>query len=342
MSPYLSALTAISDTDYVGNYTSIASLNAPYESTVHLLTKCDEFAEGHPECLNPRYAYYPDITRGLDRPNGTPLPGFVPGPLFDAMESWSSKGRFITGAYIAATIMSLLVPIEAFFAPLFACITGAITTILLFAATATATVVFKKIRDSFNEFYGMYGTITFLGAYPIAAGFIAAVLTLVATILYTINYRHSKLDPRARMSDNTKPGGGSHLAGDSAYQGAAGLFHRGPNHKYVQIDEQQHAHALHPQAQSTGVSTRGAYSDYQDSGALGTERRSNSLDDLRHERRLDEDWAAPDEYHSSVGAAGGKTSSGPGASIPMMSLGGGGNKKARDLNEGYEPFSEGR
>ncbi|KAK3898327.1 hypothetical protein C8A05DRAFT_38082 [Staphylotrichum tortipilum] len=53
--------------------------------------------------------------------------------------------------------------------------------------------------------------------------------------------------------------------------------------------------------------------------------------------RLDEDWAAPDEYS---GGGGGKTSSGPGGSVPLVPLRG--NRQTRDLGTAYEPFSNPR
>ncbi len=54
--------------------------------------------------------------------------------------------------------------------------------------------------------------------------------------------------------------------------------------------------------------------------------------------RLDEDWAAPDEYSGGVGG-GGKTSAGPG-SVPLVALGG--NKQTRDMETAYEPYSDPR
>ena len=53
--------------------------------------------------------------------------------------------------------------------------------------------------------------------------------------------------------------------------------------------------------------------------------------------RLDEDWAAPDEY--SGGAGSGKTSAGPG-SVPLVALGG--NRQTRDMETAYEPYSDPR
>jgi hypothetical protein len=93
----------------------------------------------------------------------------------------------------------------------------------------------------------------------------------------------------------------------------------GGGHKYVQIDEQ------------TGT-------------LLGGERRERDVpgspDGIRP-TRLDEDWTAPDEYAGATGVTGGKTSSGPGASIPLMALGGG-NKQTRDRDTAYEPYTDPR
>jgi hypothetical protein len=309
----------VSGTDFVGKNLTADSFGLPDWSGIHLFTECMHFADGRVECIKPQYSVDFQLGRNLGHLDIILMREWSNSGFDKALELFCQSSRFISGGYIASAVLSLTIPIEYFFAPFFACISAGLASILLLASTVTATVAFTKLNNASNALFATHQITSSLGTIPAAPGFVGFVLTLASTILYIVAYRQrgTRTDGMGRgLKDN----------GISAYQGGGGGG-GGANHKYVQLDEQHHG-----PAQTVGV-TRGF-----DDNAPG------SPDSGRRAQRLDEDWAAPDEYSSSGIAAGAaKTSSGPaaGASIPLMALGGG-NKQTKDLNTAYEPFSDPR
>jgi hypothetical protein len=213
-----------------------------------------------------------------------------------------------------------------------------VATLFLLAASITATVVFKKVVDAYNKQYSKYGLTASLGTFPIACVFVACALTFGATVAYRAANARRQRGGAGAFRGGAKGFGAGAAAGDSEYHGAGsdgatrsknGLFNRvtGTGHNYVQLDEQ--------------------HGEGGDLGQRGGNNRGvpGSPDGIRPSR-LDEDWAAPDDYAGGGGGggsgagAGGKVSAGPGTSIPMMTLGG--NKQTKDLNTAYEPYSEPR
>lgn len=341
-SNFMTALSSISDTDYVGPDSSAASLALPSWSGIHLLTECDHFPDGTTECTDPAYGFTFSPSHHL-RLDATSLQGIASPDLQSALSHYSRASRWLSSAYIASTVFSLLAPIESFFTPLFAAFTSGLATLFLLAASITATVIFKKVVDAFNAQFAEYALTASLGTYPIAFGFVACVLSLGATVAYTAAHMRQQRAGRGRAFGGDKGfvHGGAGAGGDSEYHGAAalgatrsknGLFNRvtGTGHRYVQIDEQQQQHAA-----------GGDLGERPLQGRAGERGAPGSPDGIRPSR-LDEDWAAPDDYAggSGVGGGAGTKSAGPGASIPLMTLGG--NKQTKDLNTVYEPYSEPR
>ena len=317
----------MSGTDFIGNNVSAASLGLPDWSGIHLFTECAHFADGVVDCTNPQFSV--DFEPGDDLINADIdsilLQDIVNSDFGSALDLFRQSSRFISGGYIASAFLCLTTPIEFFFAPFFACISAGLASILLLAATVTATVAFSKLSNSFNALFATHQITSSLGMIPVALGFVGFVLTLASTILYIIAYRQ-----RGTRRDGM--GRGSKDKDSTAYEGGGGGGGGGgASHKYVQLEEQR---APPP---TIGASARG----FDDA--------PGSPESAGRAQRLDEDWAAPDEYSSSrvagagAGAGAGKTSSGPAAeaSIPLMALGGG-NKQTKDLDTAYEPYSDPR
>ncbi|KAK4188092.1 MAGE-like protein 2 [Podospora australis] len=317
-SPQLKDLGDVSNTNLIGSDATAASLGLPDWSGVNLLTECGKFSDGHVECSKPKIGFWfrPDEDLKVAT---TALQGKASQQLLDALNTYSKGSRYIEWSFIVAAFCALGAPLESFISPLLSSITCAFATLLLSSATIAAAVIFKKLSDAFNEEFDDYGLQSSTGAVPIALGFIAAAGLVVSTIGYIISYRRGSRGPQrnkrgvSARSVGGKEGGlySDEYPGAAAQQGAGGIWNRG-NHKYVPIEEQG-----------------GALAQNQ------SHARDVEAPDLG--RRLDDDWAAPDEYSNA--GAGQKTSSGP-ASIPMVSLGG--NKGTKDLNTAYEPYTSGK
>lgn len=306
----------------MGSDLTAASLGLPDWSGVHLLTQCSHFPDGRVECSKPRYGFefLPDGDLNI---GATPLGGIRSEELKDALEAYQRASRFLAGAHVFSAVTSFFAPIEAWFAPAFAAVTCGITTVVLFALSVASTVILRRVVGAWNGEFERNGLTSQLGNNPIIFGFVGCALTLLATILYILNYRRQSHGRNKRPFMARSVGGdGAFVGGDGAgYHGAgAGPGGWGRNeHKYVQIEEQQ---ALRAHRDGAGMPDQ-------------EPRVPGSPDSVGRPRRLDEDWAAPDEYHTGD-AANSKTTSGP--SIPLITLGG--NKPTKDLNTAYEPFSD--
>ncbi|GAB1319393.1 hypothetical protein MFIFM68171_09603 [Madurella fahalii] len=321
-SDFLDALSRISGADFVGSNVTAASLGLPDWSGVHLLTQCSHFPDGRVECSKPRYGFEflpdRDLNIGI-----SPLGGIRSEELRDALEAYQKASRFLAGAHVFSALTSFFAPIEAWFAPILAAVTCGIATIVLFASSVASTVILRRFVDAWNGEFERDGLSSSLGNNPIIIGFVACGLTLLATVLHILNHRWLSRGHHKRSFMARKVGGEGGLVGggDSAYHGAgvgSGAWGRN-KHKYVQIEEQQ---ALNAHRDGEGMPDP-------------EPRVPGSPDSVGKLRRLDEDWAAPDEYHTD-GVAKPKTTSDP--SIPLIALGG--NKPTKDLNTAYEPFSD--
>ncbi|KAK0726431.1 hypothetical protein B0T21DRAFT_34380 [Apiosordaria backusii] len=216
--------------------------------------------------------------------------------LKDALRSYSRSTRFIEWSFIIGALCALGAPLESFFSPLFSSITCAFATVMLGAGTITAAVVFKRLSDSINDEFKEEGITSQTGGIPIAFGMIGAGMFALATFCYVMLYRKGGGMLKSGNKVHARSVGGDQYAG-----GGGGMFGR---HQYVPIEKQ----------------------NGQQQGVVG---------DRDLERRLDDDWAAPDEYSGRNN----NNNNAKGGSIPLVSLGAGGNKQTRDLNTAYEPYS---
>jgi hypothetical protein len=308
-SDFLNALSTVSGTDFVGPNITASSLGLPDWSSVHLLTECSHFADGRVDCSKPRYGFEFLPDRDLKLEN-TPLSLNHSQALTDSLTAYHKASRFLSGAHIIAVVASNLAPIESCFSPLLAAITSGIASLILFAASVASTIIFRNINNAWNAEFTTNNLTSSVGSIPVAFDFAGSVFTLFATIFYILNHRAQSRNNRSARSRRVVAHSVGNVdvgAGGAAAKAGGRLWGRS-DHKYVQIEEQQ---ALQAHRDGAG-----------------------SPDSLGKQRRLDDDWAAPDEYHSG-GASSGAASSGP--NIPLMTLGG--NKQTKDLNTAYEPFS---
>lgn len=297
------------------------------------MAECSHFSDGRIECSRPRYGFQFRPERDL---NIGRLGGIDSSELRDALDTQRSASRFVAGAHVFTAVCSLLVPIEAWFSPLLATVTCGITTLVLFACSITATVVFRHLSDAWNAEFNTAGLTSKPGTIPVVLDFLAFFLTMLATVFYVLQHRRQSRGYYARPKRRGVKAHsvGERGLGEADYEGGNGDGSGGDgpgiwgrkDHKYVQIQEQQEVKAL-----------------ADNDGAPNEEllRAPGSPDSVGRPRRLDDDWAAPDDYHAGAEAAppaSAKTSSGP--SIPLMTLGG--NKGTKDLNTAYEPYSDPR
>ncbi|KAK4460920.1 MAGE-like protein 2 [Cladorrhinum samala] len=295
-SQFLKDIGTVSGSDLVGSEATAANLGLPNWMGLSLLTQCDHFAGGRVECRKPsvRLEFNPGRNLGLDKTSASSGE-----KLREAKEARNRASRFISGSFIVSAFCALGAPIESFFSPALSAISSGIAALLLTAGTIGGTVVSKKLVDAVNDDLGAFNISGKLGIYTITLGFVGAFLMLDACVMYTISYR-------------SQSGGSSGARVQARSVGGNGLL-GGDGHKYVQVENQR------------GGGQAAAFDRDIEAPA--------SPSGPGMQRRLDEDWAAPDEY-SSGGAS--KTKGAP-PSIPMMSLSG--NKGTKDLNTAYEPYT---
>ncbi|KAK3985195.1 MAGE-like protein 2 [Cladorrhinum sp. PSN332] len=328
-SQFLKDIGQVSGTDLVGSEATAESLGYPKWMGISLFTQCDHFADGHIECYRPslNLAFNPDRHLRLDRSSAS-----TGQKVRDARDSHNMAIRFISGSFVVGAFCALSAPIEAFFSPALSAITSGIAAILLLAGNIAGTVIFNKLSDAINEDLSTFNISSKTGTYPMVLGFVAAFLMKIACILYTLGYRsqtNSNRNKRVQASSVGAKGGllSGSGAQDFSYSsgtpgndkgGAGGLWNRitpGTNHKYVQLDKQGGGAQRHHDATFD-----------KDIEAPGSPTAPGM------QRRLDDDWATPDQYSS-----GGAKTSGAAPNIPMLPLSG--NKGTKDLNTAYEPYT---
>ncbi|KAK4176955.1 hypothetical protein QBC36DRAFT_372796 [Triangularia setosa] len=300
----LEDLSAFTGTDYVGEDSTTANLNLPDHTTIHLLTECGLFSDSRTDCSKPDLNFWFRPERDL-KISATSRGGRESVVLKDALRSYSRSSRFIEWSFIIGAFCAFGAPIESFFSPLLASITCAFATVMLGAGTITGAVVFKRLSDAINDEFKDEGISSANGGIPVAMGMVGAGMFALATFCYVMGYRKGG---KGSGWKGSKPVQARSVGGGEGYAGAGGpaggMF--GGQHKYVPIEKQN------------------------------GEQQQSLIGDRDLERRLEDDWAAPDEYS-------GRNNNGnnaKGGSIPLVSMGvGGNNKQTRNLNTGYEPYS---
>ncbi|KAK3389805.1 hypothetical protein B0H63DRAFT_445967 [Podospora didyma] len=321
-SDFLRDLSTVSGTDFVGQKTTAADLGLADSYTVHLLTVCGHFSGGSVSCSTPRinFAFDPSLDLKLDR---TSLQGTYSQSYLDALSNYSRINHFLPGGYIAAAVFIWLAPLAACFSAVGATILSSLAAILLLSSSIAAGLTFKNMNNAFNDNFNASGLSSSIGTIPIALSVIPLVFCLIATGFYVAQARSSSAKARRRGGVVARSVGGKEAEAYGPYgpygpyaagaHGGDGVWNRG-QHKYAKVEAGQ---------------------DATDQREAMLAQSSSPSPDMRP-KRLDDDWAAPDDYAQSKGTAAAPGPSDP-AAVPFISLGG--NKPTKDLNTAYEPYS---
>ncbi|KAK4651938.1 hypothetical protein QC762_606915 [Podospora pseudocomata] len=285
------------------DYLSPSSSPLPDHATLHLLTECS-LTPASTTCSPPdiNFWFRPERDLKLSEPSRTHN-----SILFkDSLRSYTRSARFIEWSFIVGVICALSAPVESYFSPLLASITCGFGMLFLGAGTITGAVIYKRLSDAINDVFGGFGIAAKNGGWPVALGLVAAGLFGGACGGYVIAYRRQK-------GKGWKMGGGSErgVEGGEVDVPLVGGYEKQNNGGQRQPQQQQ-------QQQQQGV-------------VMGHR-------DV--ERRMEDDWAAPDEYSGRRGDGNNTKGS---SNVPLVSMGAGGNnRQTRDLNTAYEPYSRGQ
>ncbi|KAK3487951.1 uncharacterized protein B0T23DRAFT_398618 [Neurospora hispaniola] len=314
----------VSSTDHTGPNSTAQSLGVASRYTVGLLTACGR-GNGTTSCMSSYVGYFFDIPKVLHF-SATSLQGKVDGTFLKATESYKTASAFMSSGLIASNIFNFLVSIVGCFSPRGAGVMSVISTCFVICATISAIVVFNQFHNAIMATYSRsIGLTSNLGMSAIVIACVGAFISLLASILYvgrslmedpTRQRRRRRNRPVARPTkEKSMPlmdGGNSYnIEGIEVYHGASdgagqpqqknGLFgFVAGKHNYVQVEKQ------HPQGVDDIAN--------QPVSALGSPDSKP---------RLDEDWAAPDEYTQKRK---------PAPSPP-------GNRQTRDPIASYEPYT---
>lgn len=311
MAPKLSSstllleLTQASHTDFVGKPSTAASLGLAESYTILLLSSCAHFSGGSVSCSQPslRFAFDPRSDLRLD---STALQGTYPEEFLSALNHYHNVARSMAASYVAVALFTALAPLAALFAHrsraagIIAATLGCLSTILLLAASIAGIIAAKDLSSHFNAALGESGLSSKVGSLPTALSFVATILAIATAAIFIKRARSPAGGGAAAYA--TGRGTGSTGKGKNG-----GLLSRIPGlgqHRYVPVEKQLLARAAAPGHQDDVV--------FDSSTAAGR-------------RRLEEDWAAEDEYSAGSQA------------IPMKALGGAGRQ--RDMDTAYEPYS---
>ncbi|KAK0636458.1 SUR7/PalI family-domain-containing protein [Bombardia bombarda] len=338
-STFLKDLSTVSGGDFVGQPSTASTLGLASSYTISLLTTCAHFPDGSISCANPRVGAWFNPPADL-RLDGTSLQGTYSDQLLSSLSSYSRTSRFLAGAYVFSAILLVLSTLAACLsaAPLGA-ITTSLAAILLLAASIASVVIFRNVNAAFNDdFSSSAGLTSSLGNVPVALSFVAFALALLAAAAFVVRIRSSSGPalPRGRRGPIARSVGGKEgglLYGDA---GAAGIVPGRKNESKVGgllgklPFVNKHKYPALVRTDVTGQQRALRVGSPSPDGGGGVRQR---LDDG--------DWAAQDEYsHGGYGGGhNGGSGGGGGGNIPLVSMGGGGQRPTRDLDTAYEPYS---
>ena len=332
-STFLRDISTVSGTDFVGRDASASTLGLADTYTLHLLTTCAKTG-GNVDCAPPHigFKFDPRVDLKLE---STSIADSFDNDYADALSSYAKVSRFLAAAFILSAMLAAISPIVALLsgrfpkAGILAAVNSMGATLFLLAGNIAAMISFKNLNDAFNKAFQESGLKSSTGSTLIALSWVAFVFSLLTTVVYFIRSRGGGSSSRERRAVRSigpagKPGGalvtgagpiegayaeGGALSGigNDTYPKKPGFFGRIPTwnkHQYVQVEK-------HPALVRTDVGGR------EEAVVL------ESPDDVR--RHLNDDWnPADDEY--------------AGRGIAMRNLPAG-NKKTRDMNTAYEPYS---
>lgn len=330
-SSILNDISKVSGTDYTGQNSTANSLGVASRYTVGLLTACGR-GNGTTSCMKSHVGYYFNIPKVL-RFSATSLQGNVNSTFMEATESYKTASAFMSGGLIASNVFNFLVSIVGWFSPRGAGVMSGISTCFAISATIAAIVVFNKFNNAITATYSRsIGLTSSLGTSAIVITCVAAFISLLASILYvsrslredpTRQPRRLRNRPVARsaeeksmpLMEGDNSYGGYNMEGIEVHHGATdGAGHQqksglmsfvGGKHNYVQVEKQ--------------VPQGGDDIANQPLSTLGSPQLGP---------RLDNDWAAPDEYTQKRK---------PVPSAPRLNIPG--NRQTRDLSASYEPYA---
>ncbi|KAK0661633.1 hypothetical protein QBC41DRAFT_235780 [Cercophora samala] len=305
----LEDLSALTGTDYTGSPTTTASsLSLPDFTTIHLLTECSLFPAST-SCSAPDLNFWFRPERDL-KISATSRSGRDSVVFKDALRSYARSARFVEWSFLIAAFCALGAPVESYFSPLLASVTCGFGMVFLGAGTITAAVVFKRLSDAINGEFGDVGIKCQNGGVPVALGMVGALMLAGACGGYVLVYRKQKGKKGWGGVEGGRGVGQEGEAGVPLVGG--GMFGGGQQHGYAQVEK---------------LNGGGQQQQQQQQGVVG---------DRDLERRMEDDWAAPDEYSGRGNGGNAKGSN----KVPLVSMGAGGNnRQTRDLNTGYEPYS---
>ncbi|KAB5513136.1 SUR7/PalI family-domain-containing protein [Coniochaeta sp. 2T2.1] len=338
-STFLADLSAVSGADLTGSPATASSLGLADSYNLLLLTSCAHFAgSGNVVvCEKPRVGFGFDPASNL-KLDSTSLQGTFPPALLTALSSYHRISGFLGGAYIVSAVLVALSPIAGFLAArsraagVAAAVLSSLASILLFGAAVAAVVVFRGLNTQINSAFGASGIRSEVGVAPVALGFVAFVFTLLTAVIFSIRARNGgPVSPRGRVIARNI--GGTEYDAKAAPGGPEsgpkpGMWKRIPTwskHQYVQVEKQ-------PALLKTDTMGARSLEAVVVTSPAGTRTRADGPDE--------DDWAASveDEFDSGVTGGGGAHAQQQ-KGIPMLSLGG--NKRERDVNTAYEPYSSG-
>ncbi|KAK3400296.1 hypothetical protein B0T20DRAFT_181627 [Sordaria brevicollis] len=331
-SSILNNISTVSGTDYTGQNSTANSLGIANKYTVGLLTACGR-GNGTSSCMKSHVGYYFNIPKVL-RFSATSLQGNVNGTFAEATESYKTASAFMSSGLIASNVFNFLVSIVGWFSPRGAGVMSAISTCFAISATIAAIVVFNKFDNAIMATYSRsIGLTSQLGTSAMAIACVASLVSLLATILYVS--RSLREDPTRqgqRRRVRNKP------AGRAAEEKAVPLMEGSNGYKMEEGIEVYHGegNGVGPQQQRNGfmglVGGKHSYVQVE-------KQHPNREDDIANRPvsalgspqmgpRLDDDWAAPDEYAPKRK---------PVPSPPRLDIPG--NRQTRDLSASYEPYT---
>jgi len=156
-----------------------------------LFTRC---AEGNKDttCTKPALGFHLDPASDLKLEN-TALQGSWP-----SLKSQEATSIFLGIAYLLAFVLTILCPVftlsSARFprAAVISAVFSTLATILLIAAAVAALISYKKLKSTFDDFFGGVGIKSELGKKLFILGWVATILSLTTSIYLILRARRAK------------------------------------------------------------------------------------------------------------------------------------------------------
>ena len=252
------------------------------------------------------------------------------GTFLESMESYKTASAFMSSGLIASNVFNFLVSIVGWFSPRGAGVMSAISTCFAISATIAAIVVFNKFDNAITATYSRsIGLTSSLGTSAIVITCVAAFISLLASILYVS--RSLREDPSRqprRIWNNNRPVARSAAAEEKAIPLMEGdnSYKSSYNMEGIEVYHGENDPAGQSQQQKSGLMGFGKHNYVQVERQLPQEG-----DDIANQpvgARLDEDWAAPDQYTQKRK---------PVPSPPRLNIPG--NRQTRDMSASYEPYA---